>query len=95
MSKKTDIIQLEIERSKIKREVSMFVLNKGLLLYLCFLFVAVIGYMSENLTKTLFNLLIIMGLCVLIIATLPYILTLRKEEVRIDRLLETEKMRQK
>jgi hypothetical protein len=91
MSKRTDLIQLEIERSKIKREVSMFVLNKGLLLYLCFLFVAVIGYMSENLTKVLFNLLIIMGLCVLIISTLPYILTLRKEEIKIENLLKTER----
>ncbi len=99
VKKKTDdstlhqIINLEIEKSKLKREVSMFVLNKGLLLYFCFLFIGVIGYASDNLSQGLFHLLIIMGLCVLIIGTLPYIFTLRSEEKKLDQMIEEVRMR--
>ena len=78
MKKKTlspidkEIIELELEKSRIDREKSMLVLNKGLFLYFCFLFVAVMGFINGYLSKDLLNILIVMSLCVIIIATLPF-----------------------
>jgi hypothetical protein len=83
-----EIIELELEKSRIDREKSMLVLNKGLFLYFCFLFVAVMGFINGYLSKDLLNILIIMSLCVIIIATLPYIKTMHKEEKRLETLIE-------
>ena len=78
-----EIIELELEKSRIDREKSMLVLNKGL-----FLFVAVMGFINGYLSKDLLNILIIMSLCVIIIATLPYIKTMHKEEKRLETLID-------
>lgn len=83
-----EIIELELEKSRIDREKSMLVLNKGLFLYFCFLFVAVMGFINGFLTKDLLNILIIMSLCVIIISTLPYIKTMHKEEKRLSSLID-------
>lgn len=83
-----EIIELELEKSRIDREKSMLVLNKGLFLYFCFLFVAVMGFINGYLSKDLLNILIIMSLCVIIIATLPYIKTMHKEEKRLEILID-------
>lgn len=83
-----EIIELELEKSRIDREKSMLVLNKGLFLYFCFLFVAVMGFINGYLSKDLLNILIIMSLCVIIIATLPYIKTMHKEEKRLSALID-------
>ncbi|MCX6707648.1 MAG: hypothetical protein NT001_05925 [Candidatus Woesearchaeota archaeon] len=83
-----EIIELELEKSRIDREKSMLVLNKGLFLYFCFLFVAVMGFINGYLSKDLLNILIIMSLCVIIIATLPYIRTMHKEEKRLETLID-------
>ena len=90
--KKTDIrqdkmVDVMIEKSRINREKSMLVLNKSLLLYFTFLFVGVIGFVSGYVSKFLLNILILMGLCVLIIGTLPYIRIMHEEEVKLDKLL--------
>ena len=83
-----EIIDLELEKSRIDREKSMLVLNKGLFLYFCFLFVAVVGFVNGFLSKNLLNILIIMSLAVIVIATLPYIRTMHKEERRLVNLIE-------
>ena len=83
-----EIIELELEKSRIDREKSMLVLHKGLFLYFCFLFVAVMGFINGYLSKDLLNILIIMSLCVIIIATLPYIKTMHKEEKRLETLID-------
>ncbi|MBD3313395.1 hypothetical protein GF345_03050 [Candidatus Woesearchaeota archaeon] len=83
-----EIIELELEKSRIDREKSMLVLNKGLFLYFSFLFVAVMGFINGYLSKDLLNILIIMSLCVIIIATLPYIKTMHKEEKRLEILID-------
>ena len=83
-----EIIDLEIEKSRIDREKSMLVLNKGLFLYFAFLFVAVMGFINGYLSKDLLNILIIMSLCIIIIATLPYIKTMHKEERRLETLID-------
>ncbi len=83
-----EIIELELEKSRIDREKSMLVLNKGLFLYFAFLFVAVMGFINGYLSRDLLNILIIMSLCIIIIATLPYIKTMHKEERRLETLID-------
>ena len=84
-----EIIDLEVEKSRLNREKSMLVMNKSLILYFFFMFVAVLGFINGYITRTLLNILIVMGLCVLIIGTLPYIKTMHTEEKRLNGLIKT------
>ncbi|MAG08561.1 hypothetical protein CMO89_03745 [Candidatus Woesearchaeota archaeon] len=80
---KLDVL-LELEKSRINREKAKLVLNKSLVLYFCFLLVGVFGFIFDYIDSLLLNLLIIMGLVILIFGTLPYIITISKEEKKID-----------
>jgi hypothetical protein len=82
------VIDLEVEKSRLNREKSMLVMNKSLILYFCFMFVAVLGFINGYITRTLLNVLIVMGLCVLIIGTVPYVKTMHSEEKRLDSLIQ-------
>ena len=77
-----------IEKSRLNREKSVLVLNKSLLLYFTFLFVGVIGFIYGYVKTFWLNVLIIMGLCVLVIGTLPYIRIIYEEEKKLDKSLE-------
>ncbi|MBI5880528.1 hypothetical protein HZB90_00185 [archaeon] len=81
------VIDLEVEKSRLNREKSMLVMNKSLILYFCFMFVAVLGFINGYIGRTLLNVLIVMGLCVLIIGTVPYVKTMHSEEKRLDDLI--------
>jgi hypothetical protein len=81
------VIDLEVEKSRLNREKSMLVMNKSLILYFCFMFVAVLGFINGYIDRTLLNVLIVMGLCVLIIGTVPYVKTMHSEEQRLDELI--------
>ena len=83
-----EIIDLEVEKSRLNREKSMLVMNKGLILYFAFMFIAVIGFINGYLTQTLLNILIVMGLLVLIIGTVPYVKTMHEEEERLNNLIQ-------
>jgi hypothetical protein len=83
-----EVIDLEVEKSRLNREKSMLVMNKSLVLYFCFMFVAVLGFINGYITRTLLNVLIIMGLAVLIIGTVPYVKTMHSEEQRLNNLIE-------
>lgn len=80
-------LDIELERSRLNREKSMLVMNKGLLLYFAFMFVAVIGFVNGYLNRLLLNILIVLGLAVLIIGTIPYIRTMYTEEKRLNDLI--------
>ena len=82
-----EVIDLEVEKSRLNREKSMLVMNKGLILYFAFMFIAVIGFINGYLNQTLLNVLIVMGLLVLIIGTVPYIKTMHEEEERLNALI--------
>jgi hypothetical protein len=86
--KEKEIILLEVEKSRLNREKSMLVMNKSLILYFVFMFVAVLGFINGYVNRTLLNVLIIMGLCVLVIGTVPYVKTMHDEEQRLDGLLQ-------
>jgi hypothetical protein len=82
-----EVILLEVEKSRLNREKSMLVMNKSLILYFVFMFVAVLGFINGYVTRTLLNVLIVMGLSVLIIGTVPYVKTMHEEERRLNDLL--------
>ncbi len=79
-----EIIDVEVEKSRLNREKAMLVLNKSLFIYFCFLFVAVIGFINAYITKNLLNILIIVGLLALIIGTIPYVKTMKEEEKKLN-----------
>ncbi len=87
-SLKKEVISLEVEKSRLNREKSMLVMNKALILYFVFMFVAVLGFVNNYIGRTMLNVLIIMGLCVLIIGTIPYIKTMHEEEQRLNDLIK-------
>lgn len=82
------VLDVELEQSRLNREKSMLVLHKSLFIYFCFLFVGIIGFINGFLSKNWLNALIIAGLVALIIGTVPYIQNMRKEERKLNRLLE-------
>ncbi len=79
-----EIIDVEVEKSRLNREKAMLVLNKSLFIYFCFLFVAVIGFINAYLSKNMLNVLIIVGLLALIIGTIPYVKTMKEEEKKLN-----------
>lgn len=85
---KKEIIEVEIEKSRLDREKSMLVLNKSMFLYFSFLFIGVLGFINGYLTKYLLNVLVAMGLCVLVIGTLPYIRTMYVEDKNLSNIIE-------
>ena len=86
-----ELIDLELERSRLNREKSVLVLNKALFLYFCFLFVGVIGFVNNYVTTAYLNLLIILALVALIIGIFPYVSVMSKEEKKIDNLIASVK----
>jgi len=83
-----ELIELEVEKSRLNREKSILVMNKSLILYFAFMFVAVLGFINGYINRTLLNVLIVMGLCVLIIGTVPYVKTMHSEENRLNDLIQ-------
>ncbi|MEM4267654.1 MAG: hypothetical protein QXK37_02375 [Candidatus Woesearchaeota archaeon] len=82
-------IMLSIERAKLRREQTMIILNKGLLLFFAFLVFAVILYMNYLINQTLFNLLVVAGIIVLGIAIVPYMNAVKEEEKKIESLISS------
>mgnify|MGYP001489607632 CR=1 FL=1 len=88
------IISIELEKSRLEREKSMLVLNKAMFLYFSFLFVGILGFINQYLTQKMLNLLVIMGLIVLIIGTLPYINIMTSEGKKLDKMIYELKRKQ-
>lgn len=82
-----EVIYLEIEKSKINREKSKLVLNKSLALYIAFMLVGMVGFAFDYIDSLLLNILVITGIVVLIIGTVPYLLLTHKEEKNINDIL--------
>ena len=86
--KKTEVIYLEIEKSRINREKSKLVLDKSFVLYFSFLLVGVVGFAFNYITSLVLNVLIICGIIILVVGTFPYVIIIHKEEKKIDNLLK-------
>ena len=83
-----DLMYLELERSRIKREKSKIVLNKSLFLYFAFLLVGVVGISFDFIDTVVLNSLILAGIFVLVVGTVPYLLVVTNEEKKINRMIE-------
>jgi hypothetical protein len=91
MAKKSDLretIYLEIEKSRINREKAAIVLNKSLFLYVLFMLVGIVGFASNYIDSMMLNSLIIAGIVILIVGTLPYLAITHKEEKKINDFLK-------
>jgi len=84
MAKKSDvdreITYLELERSRIDREKAKLVLNMGLVLYFGFLIAGVIGFAFQYIDSMFLNILVVSGIFILIVSTLPYLIIVHREE---------------
>ena len=75
-----EIVYLEVEKSRINREKAKIVLNMGLVLYFGFLVVGVVGFAFDYIDSFLLNVLVVCGIVVLIVSTVPYLIIIHKEE---------------
>jgi len=82
------IVYLEIEKSRIKREKAKIVLNKSLFLYVAFLLVGVFGFVNHYIDSSMLNVLIILGIFILFVGTMPYVLITYQEEKKINSMLK-------
>ena len=82
------IVYLEIEKSRIEREKAQIVLNKSVSLYILFMFVGAIGFVYDYFNATMLNVLVVLGIVILLIGTIPYLLIVNKEEKKIKSYLE-------
>ncbi|MBS3097793.1 hypothetical protein J4209_03265 [Candidatus Woesearchaeota archaeon] len=82
-----DVMYLEIEKSRIEREKSKLVLDKSLLLYFVFMVVGVIGFVFGYLDNVMLNVMIIVGIMILVIGSVPYLVIVSKEEKKIKEYL--------
>ena len=82
-------IQLKIEKTKLDRERSMIILDKGLLLFFAFLILAIVGFLNKLIGQMTLNILVVAGLCVLMLSILHYTMIARKSEKDIDNILKS------
>ena len=80
-------LSLEIEQSKLNREKSLLMLDKSLLMYFAFLIVGIVGFVNKYLTVQSLNVVVILSFCVLASGLIPYMITMSKEEKRLNALL--------
>ncbi len=83
------IIQLELEKSRLSREKGMIILNKSVFLYFTFMFIGVIGFVNHYIGHSMLNFIVIMGLVALIVGTLPYIFAAHKEQKNLSNILKS------
>jgi len=84
----SEVIYLEIEKSRIEREKARLVLDKSLLLYFVFMVVGIVGFAFKYIDSTLLNVLVITGICILVIGTVPYLIVINNEEKKIKGFLK-------
>ena len=80
-------IMLSIEKSKLNRERAMLILDKGILLFMAFIVLGVIGFLNNLINQLTLNILVVAGLCVLLLSVVPYTSIARKSERDIDKIL--------
>ena len=82
------ILSLEIEKSKLNREKSLLLLDKSLLLYFAFVIIAVVGLINKYISTKDMNMLIILSFGVLAVGLVPYMITMGKEERKLNMLID-------
>ena len=77
-----------IEKSKIKRERSMAILNKGFLIFSAFVVIAYLSRINDFIPQYYMNILFLLGILVLIITTALYQSDVSEEEKNLDAILD-------
>lgn len=83
------LIFILIEKSKIQRERSMSLLNKGFMTFIAFLVVIYLSKTGNLISSEYINILFVFGVMVLVIVTLTYLNAISKEEKTLDNLLNS------
>ncbi len=83
------MIFILIEKSKVKRERSMIILNKGFLIFFAFIIITALVRLNEIIPQAYLNIVFLLGIVVLIIAVMLYHGVISEEERNLDRLLES------
>ena len=81
------LLQLEIEKSKLNREKSLLLLDKSLLMYFAFLIIGVVGFVNNYLDVRYLNIMIALSFGVLAVGLVPYMLTMSREEKKLNALI--------
>ena len=87
-------LSLEIEQSKLNREKSLLMLDKSLLMYFAFLIVGIVGFINKYLTVMSLNIVVILSFCVLASGLIPYMITMNREETRLNVLLSNYRVKE-
>ena len=82
-----------LEHSRMNREKSLLVLDKSMLIYFSFIFVGVIGFVGGYLDAKLLNVMVLLSFGVLLVGIVPYVMTMHKEEKRLNSMIHTNKSR--
>lgn len=83
------MIFILVEKSKIKRERSMIILNKGFLIFFGFIIIASISQINDIVPQTYINLTFLLGVIVLIVSAVLYHTAISEEEKNLDKLLNS------
>ena len=83
------MIFILIEKSKVKRERSMIILNKGFLIFFAFIIITALAKLNEFIPQAYLNMLFLFGIGVLIVAVMLYHSVISEEEKNLDKLLES------
>jgi len=81
------LVTLKIEKSKMDREESTLIMDKGISVYFLFLLIAIVGLVTGYLQITHFLILVCMAFLVLIVTSLPYIRSMMIEKKRMESLI--------
>jgi len=65
------------------------VFDKAILLYFSFLIIGVVGFVNSYVNRTTFYVLVSMSLLILVVGLIPYIITMLREEKRLNQLINS------
>lgn len=83
------IIALKVERLNLERDRAVMLLNKGMIIYFAFLTLAILGFANGLFSIKWLNIFVLLGLAILVVATMPYFMQMKKEERAIQELLDS------
>lgn len=80
-------IFLETQRLNLRRESAVLILDKGVFLFLTSLAIGMFAVVNRIISSDTLNLVVIIGLAALIISVMPYQSAVKKEEMKIEKML--------
>jgi len=81
-------MDMKIERARLNRQQSTLIIDKGIIMYLAFLSIAIFGLISNYFTISNFFLLVLVAFSVLAITSLPYLTSIMAEKKELDSVIK-------